>query len=220
MVEAIETLTKLIYCISLEGNFIVPDGSSGSSLPASSGTTSIEEQESPNTSNTLNSGSNSSCASQAGALLHEEPLSFHSNPPYIQHTLSAIRSTVNRTTPGWKMLLSDLYPVESLSVTLAEMQVFGQMLEWIQKARDAVLEAKHLSESHSELAFRMHHAMASWTALYDDWASMSKEVTGSPVEAEATGYSFGSWAPETPTSPPTRISTATPEPIEMDADEL
>lgn len=77
-------------------------------------------------------------------------------------------------TVSWKSMLASRYPVESLSVSQAELDVFSTVLSAICMAKEAVEDAKKLCQGLEVLSNDMQQVYEEWEEICLEWKTSQK----------------------------------------------
>lgn len=107
--------------------------------------------------------------------------------PRSNSLLSSSSVETLHATASWKSMLASRYPVESLSVSRAELDVFSTVLSSICMAKEAVEDAKTLCQGLEVLSNDMQQVYEGWEEIYLEWKQSQKannESGGSQGYAE------------------------------------
>lgn len=170
VVEALETLAKFIRTIHAEGNDLAINAARLSALTDSSVTTSSDGDASPNFP--YNGAQECIEAAYSSHGLSSSPIHGLMPTPAPRYTNSVVGSFPG-STPCWKISLANRFPVDNLSVTRSEIQVFGVVLKKIRAAKYAVMGARELCNIRGNLANDMKAVLKLWTDRYEQWADQT-----------------------------------------------
>lgn len=169
ILASLESLITFLDTICREGNLLSSDGfpipMASSSVPSTTeGPTAVNSDCTPETSTTTL------------PRLPAPELAPHLSDPLPTSPRSSV---MHFTTPSWKLGLAHKYPVESLYVGEAELEVFDKVLTYAQKARDEVIAVDKMCKEFLELAFDMLEVFESWMDKCDEYAdSLTRAQSG------------------------------------------